>query len=212
MMNSRLNRMWNFSILVFLVCGIFSAFPVLAFEAKIDSFKVKKGKIVLVTQPKEAIVQGQTLPTVKELQVDSDLAVMQNGEAEVVLKKGSKFKILNGKSVELTDGGLRARVTKKIDTAGNDAEKYFRISGPSAVMGVRGTDYYVASNSALGESEVVVFEGKVDLSNIKNPSESKIVPAGHWGGIGGRFGSNISPILALPKGFTAGIQLQLTFN
>jgi hypothetical protein len=65
-------------------------------------------------------------------------------------------------------------------------------------MGVRGTDFLAISNPLLGESELIVFDGTVDLHSGLDPSDSKLVTKGHWGGVGGRFGKKIGDLITLP--------------
>jgi hypothetical protein len=66
-------------------------------------------------------------------------------------------------------------------------------------MGVRGTDFLAIVNPILGESEIVVFEGNVDFTSVSDSKDIKHIPAGHWGGIGGRFGAKTHDLIALPQ-------------
>ncbi len=68
-------------------------------------------------------------------------------------------------------------------------------------MGVRGTDFMAVYNPLLDESEIVVFDGTVDLdSRIAPPGrkDHKLIPKGHWGGVGGRYGKKIGDLIHLP--------------
>lgn len=69
-------------------------------------------------------------------------------------------------------------------------------------MGVRGTDFYLKANDLLGESEIVVLDGAVQFTNIKNSKDSSLIKKGQWGGIGGRYGKSIGEVLNLPKTVT----------
>lgn len=71
------------------------------------------------------------------------------------------------------------------------------IKTTNAVMGIRGTDFYVSFNPAFQESEVVCFDGSVQLTNQNNIADSKTIKKNQWGGIGGRFGKKLSDILTL---------------
>lgn len=72
------------------------------------------------------------------------------------------------------------------------------ISTKSASMGVRGTDFLIIANELLGESEIVVFDGLVELKNLEDPTNSFEVSKGQWGGLGGRFTNKIQPPITLP--------------
>ena len=73
-----------------------------------------------------------------------------------------------------------------------------KIHTKRASMGVRGTDFYVKSNSLLGETEIIMFSGEVLMENSQEKSNTALLKKGQWGGIGGRFGEKISPVLNLP--------------
>lgn len=66
-------------------------------------------------------------------------------------------------------------------------------------MGVRGTDFLIKTNALLGESEIIMFDGEVQMDNLSDPENSVIVKKGQWGGVGGRYGKKIAPPLDLPK-------------
>lgn len=68
-----------------------------------------------------------------------------------------------------------------------------------AVMGIRGTDYLVKVTSLLGETEIIVFDGKVNFKSQLDSSDEKEISKHQWGGLGGRFGGKIGEILDLPK-------------
>ena len=70
---------------------------------------------------------------------------------------------------------------------------------PTAAMGVRGTDFQVIVNPLLGETEIVVLNGKVIFQSLKSFDDKRELTDGQWGGLGGRFGSEIGEILDLPK-------------
>lgn len=67
----------------------------------------------------------------------------------------------------------------------------------NAIMGVRGTDFLTTYNPALGETEVICFDGQIKMVNLLNPVDSKLISKNQWGGIGGRFGKDLSDILTL---------------
>lgn len=101
-------------------------------------------------------------------------------------------------SIELLAGMARVRVQKLVD-ASKDAPAKFILKTKSATMGVRGTDFLGVVTPVLGESEIIVFEGNVDFTSATDASDVKHIPAGTWGGIGGRFGAKTHDLIALPK-------------
>lgn len=110
---------------------------------------------------------------------------------------GTKFKVLaadaNGViNVELDSGMIRVKVK-----AAADKRPIFNLKTRAAVMGVRGTDFVAIATPILGESEIVVLDGLVDFTSTSNPKDSQSIPKGHWGGIGGRFGSKPHELIAL---------------
>ncbi len=67
-----------------------------------------------------------------------------------------------------------------------------------AALGVRGTEFMVIANPLLEETEIVTFEGAVVFQSLQNNGDKKLVKAGQWGGIGGRFGNEIGDLMDLP--------------
>lgn len=65
-------------------------------------------------------------------------------------------------------------------------------------MGVRGTDFFLKYGPMLGETEIIMFDGEVMMENLNDKTNTALIKKGQWGGIGGRFGDKISPILDLP--------------
>lgn len=66
-------------------------------------------------------------------------------------------------------------------------------------LGVRGTDFFLKTNTLLGESEIIMFDGEVQMDNLNDPENSVIVKKGQWGGLGGRYGKKIAPPIDLPQ-------------
>jgi hypothetical protein len=110
----------------------------------------------------------------------------------------SVLKVEPGKieAVELVSGMARARVAKATSSA---HPVKFLLHSQAATMGVRGTDFLAIANPVLGESEIIFFEGNVDFTSTTDAKDEKHIPAGHWGGIGGRFGAKTHDLIALPK-------------
>ena len=73
------------------------------------------------------------------------------------------------------------------------------IKTKNVTMGVRGTDFYASYDENLVETEIVCYDGGVQLDvSSKEPIVSRLVTKNQWGGIGGRFGENLR-VLDLPK-------------
>ncbi len=113
----------------------------------------------------------------------------------------SEVKVLTSErpeAIELLSGMARAHVQKAIANTSKEKVK-FTLKSKSATMGVRGTDFLGIVTPILGESEIIVFEGNVDFTSVTDTTDKKNVPAGHWGGIGGRFGARTHDLIALPQ-------------
>jgi FecR protein len=98
---------------------------------------------------------------------------------------------------------LLGRVRVKINHFGGKPNPY-RINSPTATIAVRGTEFSVAVNG-VGDTEVIVYEGLVEVTNLSNPQNKVLVrpgqgvivrpnqdihffvssPAGEIGGLGG---------------------------
>jgi hypothetical protein len=98
---------------------------------------------------------------------------------------------------------LLGRVRVKINHFGGRPNPY-RINSPTASIAVRGTEFSVAVNG-IGDTEVVVYEGLVEVTSLSNPQNKVLVhpgqgvivrpnqdihffvsgPAGEIGGLGG---------------------------
>jgi hypothetical protein len=98
---------------------------------------------------------------------------------------------------------LLGRVRIKINHFGGKPNPY-RINSPTASIAVRGTEFSVAVNGA-GDTEVIVYEGLVEVTSLSNPQNKVLVhpgqgvivrpnqdihffvsgPAGEIGGLGG---------------------------
>ena len=69
------------------------------------------------------------------------------------------------------------RVRVRINHFGGRPNPY-RVNSPTASIAVRGTEFSVTV-SAAGDTEVVVFEGLVEVSSVRHPSRRVLVEAGH---------------------------------
>ena len=136
------------------------------------------------------------------------------GHVTIELTDGSIVLVRSGSRILLKDfrtaGSVRelfeillGRVRVKINHWGGKPNPY-RINSPTASIAVRGTEFSVAVNE-IGETEVVVYEGLVEVTNLSNPQNTVLVnpgqgvivrpnqdihyfafnPAGEIGGLGG---------------------------
>jgi hypothetical protein len=104
----------------------------------------------------------------------------------------------NEDSVNIIQGVIRS-LTNNRTTHKKDAQDPYIIKTPTAVVGVRGTDFTVSYQPLLSEVEVIVFDGTIELVSLSNSKDSKSITKGHWGGLGGRFGKKISDLMVLPQ-------------
>jgi len=119
----------------------------------------------------------------------------KDGKSEVHLEPETRLRIEPGETARahlLLQGTVRSRLRDKVH------KNKFQLKTASAVMGVRGTDFLATFGPKLKESEIVVFEGTVSLTNAARPGDTKKVNKGYWGGVGGRYGTHIGELIKLP--------------
>lgn len=76
----------------------------------------------------------------------------------------------------------------------------------NTIAGVRGTDFLMTYNPQLGETEIICFDGRVQLVNASDMTDSRLISKNQWGGLGGRFGQKLANVLTLSP------ELILTFD
>jgi hypothetical protein len=110
------------------------------------------------------------------------------GRATIQLSDGSLVIVEPGSVVVFQDyrnaGSLRellkitaGRVRVRINHFGGRPNPY-RVNSPTASIAVRGTEFSVAVTAA-GDTEVVVYEGIVEVASIRHPLRRVTVEAGH---------------------------------
>lgn len=110
------------------------------------------------------------------------------GRVTIELSDGSLVIVQPGSVVIFQDyrnaGSLRellkitvGRVRVRINHFGGRPNPY-RINSPTASIAVRGTEFSV-SVAARGDTEVVVYEGLVEVASLVNPSRRVLVQQGH---------------------------------
>lgn len=154
------------------------------------------------------IVDGATLGTLGLIKTGHDGGAklkMIGNEVTVDISADSEVKLIRpivgepNEIVELISGMARAHVQPmKSATKERATRPAFTIRTKTVTMGARGTDFLGIVNPALDESEIIVFSGTVDFASLTHASDSKRVPSGYWGGIGGRFGTRIHELIKLP--------------
>lgn len=133
--------------------------------------KVTKAAIGMRVFPSDTIKTGKD-SRAKILMVDKN-EINISPESEIVLQKyvydpaaGKKDVLLN-----VLTGKVRSKVEQKYD----GTTTKFQVKTPSAVAGVRGTDFLTSFNSNTRQSQVVTFHGKVEFGQpgaggaISNP-------------------------------------------
>lgn len=146
-------------------------------------------------------VNGKTA-TATTLVQDKDLVVVAQksyvklkatDNTIIIVGPNSQLKVdLSSKKVpvEILGGSLRwiSPGPKKV---------YYGVKSKNAVLGVRGTDFFVEKNNTFDETQMVCFSGEVLMINAKNKADRKTVKAGQWGGVGGRYSQKIGEIIDL---------------
>lgn len=189
------------------------AFLLLSSVSYGKDFRVKhlKGD-VMVAGEKEApqkIKNGDEIPGLKVISSDSaDFEVTLINDFSSIRLKG-KFKLklpateAPKQTIDLIYGSLRATIVKQ-----KNDRLPIEFKTPSAVAGVRGTDFIFIYTPLLGESEILCFDGLIDFGS-EDRSTSQMVSKGQWGGHGGRFGSKIAKPLDLPQNVLSYFNQQL---
>lgn len=151
-----------------------------AVEARVASVS---GKVTISksTRPASALRQGELLSPADVIDTSG------GGRVRIELSDGSVVIVQPGTRVILQDygaaGSLRellkivvGRVRIKINHFGGQPNPY-RVNSPSASIGVRGTEFSVSVGTA-GDTEVVVYEGLVEVSSLSDPKDRVMVEPG----------------------------------
>lgn len=134
-------------------------------DVKIQS--VKKGQLIKArigeqVFPRDVILIGKD-SRAKIVMVDNnEINISPESQVEI---QHYEFDPAAGKKDVLLNviyGKVRAKVEQKYD--GKSAK--FQVKTPSAVAGVRGTDFLASFNRANSHSQVVTFQGKVEFGSI----------------------------------------------
>lgn len=160
-----------------------------------------------------ATFEGKPVSEDMPLLVDGTLRTPKDGGAKLELA-GSKTIVdlapntevrvtrtpvgATNQQIELVSGFARVRVKPAAQRPAG-SKGAFTLRTKAGTMGVRGTDFLGVAHPVLNEAEIVVFEGKVEFASVANPKDLKMISAGYWGGIGGRFGAKVTEPIALSQ-------------
>lgn len=157
---------------------------------------------------RKSIKGGSTHTAVGLIKNDSNLVAKEGEKLVLTIESLGKEVALFGPTettwkdlcanatIELDKGKARLRSIRSSKAA---KTPNLQIKTKNAVMGVRGTDFLATFSPLLEESEVVVFDGKIAFDSLSDPADKKEINAGHWGGLGGRFGQKVTEPIELPK-------------
>lgn len=132
---------------------------------------------------------------------------IKDWNSSIILGPKGEMKIdLSSKKVKKKYSFLRGSC-RWITTKGKKAKG--AVFTNNAALGVRGTDYILKVTKLLGETEIVVIDGKVEFKNTGNPDDVALISKGQWGGLGGRYGKTIGEVLDLPANVVSAFDRQL---
>lgn len=140
-------------------------------KVKTGKGEIVKGRIGGKVFPKDVVITGKDARAKIVMIDNNEINVSPETQIEIQHYEydpngGKKDVLLN-----VIYGKVRSKVEQKYD--GNTSK--FQIKTPSAVAGVRGTDFLMGFNRADRTSQVVTFEGKVEFGmpgpggTIQNP-------------------------------------------
>lgn len=112
---------------------------------------------------------------------NSSLRVDLNGDKKYVFEKGN------------------CRWTHRKRTVVDPKAPKGSVHTRNASMDIRGTDFILKANADLGETELYLLDGQIQIENAANKLNAFLVKPGQWVGIGGRFGANLSDPIQLPE-------------
>lgn len=145
--------------------------------ASVDGRVTRQGS----SRPAEVLKRGEVLAPRDEIDTRG------GGRLVIELSDGSLVTILPGSRIVFGDyrfaGSLRelfeitaGRVRVRINRFSGKSNPY-RINSPTASIAVRGTDFSVAVE-ASGETQVVVYEGLVEVTSLADPRRRALVEPG----------------------------------
>lgn len=153
-------------------------------------FRVVKGEITVTSKSgtaAKAKIGQKVFPSDKiKAGADSRAKIVMIDKNEINISPDSEIVIENytfkpeenkkNVLINVLYGKVRAKVEQKYD----EGENKFQIKTPTAVAGVRGTDFITGFNAATKESSVITFKGKVEF------------------GLPGKDGTILNPVFVTP--------------
>lgn len=136
-----------------------------------QSSEVKKARVGDKVFPKDQIQTGKD-SRAKIVMIDTN-EINISPDTELIIE-GYEFKPEQNKKTALLNvlsGKIRSKVNQKYDGTTNK----FEVRTPSAVAGVRGTDFFTSFNRETRATQVLTFEGKVNFGSL-GPSGAMINP------------------------------------
>lgn len=149
----------------------------LAEAQKVAVVKLLRGEVEIVNAGKtqklkveDWVEDGSVVKTAEKSFVK--LVFIDKSQMNVGPSSEMKIEKFTGKDsgvIDLVKGKIRSQVTKDYLQMGQDKSKLF-IKTQNAVMGVRGTDFMIATNGK--STSTVLFEGAVVFNRLDNRAES----------------------------------------
>ncbi|MBY0412799.1 MAG: FecR family protein [Bdellovibrionales bacterium] len=153
----------------------------------LDGVLLKQGDVI--AKPGVVETKEKSLVQLKIAKWENSITIGANSKMTLNLNEEKKYTLDSGLCRWKSD--VKEALKKKANGAG-------KIFTRQVSMGVRGTDFLVTVNPVLGESEIIMFDGSVEMSNLEDTTNTVMVTKGQWGGLGGRFGKKIAAPLDLP--------------
>src|ERR1700694_5307047 len=149
---------------------------------------------------------------VEVLNPGEEIDTRGGGHATIELTDGSLVVVRPGSRIVLKDFRnahslrelfdiLLGQVRVKINHFGGKPNPY-RVNSPTASIAVRGTEFSIAVNG-VGDTEVIVYEGLVEVTSRSNPQNKVLVHPGQ--GVIVRPNQDIHFFLASPAGEIGGL-------
>lgn len=168
-----------------LISLIFVQIPLYANPAS-GVFMVVKGDVKLISKGKsipakvgQKVFEGDSITTgpdsrAKVVMSDKNvLNISPDTKVEITIYKNDPSSNTKKVDLKVDQGKVRAAVEQKYD----DEKNTFRIKTPTAVAGVRGTDFSVSFNPSTRRSQVVTFKGLVAVvkPNANGPQPQPVL-------------------------------------
>lgn len=141
--------------------SVYGVFRVVKGDVNVLSHKKNgqkiKAKVGQKVYPKDVILTGKDSRS-KIVMIDENV-INISPDSKVEIEKYEYSPKENKKNVLL--GVLYGKVRSKVNQKYDGDKNKFQVKTPSAVAGVRGTDFLASYNSAQNATQVVTFEGQV---------------------------------------------------